>query len=131
MTHSTEELRAAVVADRKAGMKHTELMEKYDVARTTIKRWTKGVTPEVAIVPEVGPRPTYSPQKRRSILAEHYKSGRSINASADRYEIARSTLKRWVDNDQAWREDQDRVDMSRGRWALCPRRRIQVWDPAA
>mgnify|MGYP001121677335 CR=1 FL=1 len=76
------------------------------------------------------PGSAYSLEKRHEVLNEHYTSGRSINASADFHGINRDTLKRWIAKDDSWREEEPEIDIENGYWALCPRRRIQVWHAA-
>lgn len=122
MTRPTPELKAAIVADRAAGMTGPEVAEKYGVSKASVNRYYRAHID--AIDPNRKPlRPRHSAATRHAALNDYYTSGDSLNVIAKRHGVSRCSLTGWIDADEG-------VELSGGRWVLDPQRRIQVWEAA-
>lgn len=60
---------------------------------------------------------------RRTAVADYYAGTQTAAQVAARYGIPRSTFAAWVGK-------KDDIALTRGRWVMCPRRRVQVWEAA-
>lgn len=131
MSAASAAKKAAIVADRKAGMSIGRIAKKHGASETSVKRWYREALEAEGIFHEVGPRITYTDEQKRAVLADHYTSGRSVNASAKHHGISEKTLAAWIKRDDSWMTEADRgIDIEHGEWVLCPRRRIQVFRAA-
>lgn len=127
MSRPTPELKAAIVADRKAGMTVTDAARKYGVSETSVKRWcSEARVASGQQVKKPKKARSYTAEQRQQMLEDHYFSGRTVTASSTALGIAYKTLAAWVRADRSWIEEEPIDDLAEGRWALCEGCRVQV-----
>lgn len=62
---------------------------------------------------------------RIAAINDYHQSGDTAAAVAARHGLPRSTFSAWVRGSNA-----DDLALTGGRWVVCPRRRVQVWERA-